>query len=140
LNKLPVVLNAKSPSSKFVVGSEDATLYLSPKSFTVPILLPTVLTFPLEPPTRFTLAISVATVPMVFVLVKLVATVPIVFAPVKLEAIVLMLAFAPATVEILLVICPATVLTLAISSATVSTKEVPAVLVTASAIEPLSSI
>jgi hypothetical protein len=93
LNTLPVVLNAKSPSSKLVVGSEDATLYLSPNSFTVPRLLATSFTLAIEPPTKLTLAIE-----------------------------------------------PPTKLTLAISSATVSTKEVPAVLVTASAIEPLSSM
>ena len=51
----------KSPKSKLVDGAEALTLYLSPNSFTVPMLEPTVLTLPIDPPTKFTLTISVPT-------------------------------------------------------------------------------
>jgi hypothetical protein len=56
------------------------------KLFTSAILVATVLTLPIEPPTKFTLTISVPTVPMLSDPNKSVATVPIVLEPVKFVA------------------------------------------------------
>ena len=62
LSSLAVVLKNKSPVSRPLVGLLAPTRYLSEKSFTSPILVATVLTFAIAPPTLFILLTLVAQV------------------------------------------------------------------------------
>jgi hypothetical protein len=71
---LAVELYTKSPSSKEVVGSEDATLYLSAKEFTPEILVATVVTLVL----LFATVVTSDEIPATVVtLLDIPATVPI---------------------------------------------------------------